>query len=547
MNEEIKQQNTLSSKNSYSGVRFFISEQMLKADFTADILDTPLNQETIQEELRKAELSQHQLSDDVLLNLISNSESNYDEEISIEKHSDASFELVVDKNQMNLAIKVESAQGGKELIFDEVFDALLEANVKPDFIDKEQLMLSLANHENEVLPIATGVEPINGEDSRFEVLFKVDTKKDLMGSHDGNINHYETHDYISIELNSPVMKRIPHTKATVGSTVFGEDIDGDDGKQIDFTLDDTVAIDSSNSDLLVTAKKGHPFASDKGVHIDDTLTIKNASLRSGNIYFDGSVEITGEVMPNVVIEATGDIHVQGMVENARLIAGNDITVCAGILSTKLYDHNSNKDFTPECSLVAQGTITVKYCNSICATAKKDILIETYTMHSHLKAGGEIIIGNNNGKGVNMGMAANIFGSEAYVITHLICGKLKDVKQKNKKIINALKRNKSEMSLLKTVLNRIKSKGSPAKVGSVILQKAKKIHDEIKLLKNKVLSLEAELILAKKELYLSKNVKININKKLYPNVHITINEANAVSKREHDAAVISCENYEIQFN
>jgi uncharacterized protein (DUF342 family) len=43
------------------------------------------------------------------------------------------------------------------------------------------------------------------------------------------------------------------------------------------------------------------------------------------------------------------------------------------------------------------------------------------------------------------------------------------------------------------------------------------------------------------------VKISVNKKLYPNVHITVNDVNVVTKREHEKTVISCEDYEIKFN
>lgn len=552
MNEEDK---IPPESNSYSTIRFYVSEQMLKASFTADSLMTPLEQDAILELLNQSGFSKHQFDDEVLQNLISNSEQNYDQEISIEKHTDASFEFIVDKEQMSLAIKVEAANGGDALDFEQVFDALLEASVKPKYIDKEQLKLSLIDDSNEIFPIATGIEPINGEDSYFEVLFNIDTETSPKGSADGTINHYETHDYITVEINQGVMKRIPHTLGTNGKTVFGEDIEGEDGDKIEFLIDDSVSISENDSNLLIATKKGHPVATENGVHIDDTLTLKNANLQSGNIHFDGSVEITGDVMPNVVIEATGDIHVKGMVENASLIAGNDITVCAGILSSKLYDQSEQDHYTPECSLKAEGTITAKYCNSISASAKKDILIETYAMHSQLNAGENIVIGNNNGKGVliggnsnaKTGLTTNILGSAAYVITHIHCGKINEVKLLNKKIISFLKRTKSELNLLETVLTKIKNKGSPTKVGSVVLQKAKKVHDEIIELKQKIPIAETELIAAKKELFLNRSVKINVNKRLFPNVHITINDVNSVSKREHEQTIISCENYELIFN
>jgi uncharacterized protein (DUF342 family) len=552
MNEEDK--NSPEPK-SYSTIRFFDSEQMLKVDFTADSLTTPLEQEAILEILNQSDYSKHQLNEEMLQKLSSISEQNYDKEISIEQHTDASFEFIVDKDEMSLAIKVETAKGGDDLNYNHVLDALLETSVNPEYIDKEKLKLSLIGDAEESISIAKGIEPIHGEDSYFEVLFNINTEKSPKDSADGTINHYDTRDYITVEMNQGVMKRIPHTLATSGMTVYGEDIAGEDGKKIEFSIDDSVSTSESDPNLLIASKKGHPVATETGVHIDDTLTIKNASLQSGNINFDGSVQITGDVMPNVVIEATGDIHVKGMVENASLIAGNDITICAGVLSSKLYDKNDQESYTPECFIKAQGTIIAKYCNSIGASAKKHILVETYAMHSQLSAGENIIIGNNNGKGAligghssaKKGLITNTLGSAAYVITHVSCGNIAELKKLNKRISNFLKRTKSELTLLEAVLTKIKNKGSPTKVGDVVLQKAKKIHDEINELKRKTLSAESKIIEVHKELLLSKSVKININKKLFPNVHITINGINTVSKREREQAVISCEDYEINFN
>jgi len=551
MNDQIKD----SSLSAYSSIRFYVSDEMLLAEFNPDSLKEPLDETTIVQLLESSGLGKHILEEEALHNLVEHSENNHQGDISLEKHTDASFELKIDKQQMSAAIAIQPAQGGEDLIYDEVLAFIIEASIDEQYLDRK-LLANCLNVEHEKPPvIATGIAPVNGEDSKFEILFNTVTETGPKKTDAGNIDHYETHQYITVDENQPVMKRIPHTTGTPGHTVTGEEVSAENGKVIKFSIDNTVKVDKADPNMLLAAKKGHPVASETGVHIDDTLKVKEADLKSGNIHFDGSVEITGEVHPNVVVEASGDVFVHGMVENATLISGNDITVGAGILSSKLYDHNSEDDFMPECRLKAKGTIVAKYCNTICAIAKKDIKIETYSMHSQLSAGRNLIFGDDNGKGVvigginfgKYGISANVIGSDAYVKTTIECGNQQTIKKQQHKIQKRIKRFRNELALLETMLNKIKSKGTPTTLGKVILKKAKKIFDEINKNKDIINDLELKLKSIDNELSLSQHVKIHAHKKLYSNVHITINGVHSISNREHEETIISCEDYQLQFN
>ena len=53
-------------------------------------------------------------------------------------------------------------------------------------------------------------------------------------------------------------------------------------------------------------------------------------MTRGNIRFGGDVEITGDVEPNMVIEAAGNIIVGGHVSTASLTAGGDILLKKGM-------------------------------------------------------------------------------------------------------------------------------------------------------------------------------------------------------------------------
>ena len=56
----------------------------------------------------------------------------------------------------------------------------------------------------------------------------------------------------------------------------------------------------------------------------------NVDYDYGNIDFNGSVHITGSVLPGFTVKAKGDIVVDKNVEDAYLEAGGDINVKMGI-------------------------------------------------------------------------------------------------------------------------------------------------------------------------------------------------------------------------
>jgi len=81
-----------------SSVKFFVSEHMLMADFTPDSLAHSLDENTLLQLLESSGFGKHQLDEECLLNMVQLSENNYQGEISVEKHTDASFEVIIDKD-----------------------------------------------------------------------------------------------------------------------------------------------------------------------------------------------------------------------------------------------------------------------------------------------------------------------------------------------------------------------------------------------------------------------------------------------------------------
>jgi uncharacterized protein (DUF342 family) len=129
------------------------------------------------------------------------------------------------------------------------------------------------------------------------------------------------------------------------------------------------------------------------------------------IRHDGDVRVYGSVRKGARIEAAGGIHVVGDVETAFLDAGGDILITGGLLGTA----------RSRC-----GSVACKFAQGARLDARRgDVTIQESSMHSHLRAGrsvfvGEILLGGTAYAEVLL--EARTAGSPSLVPTVLMAGR-----------------------------------------------------------------------------------------------------------------------------
>jgi uncharacterized protein (DUF342 family) len=90
-------------------------------------------------------------------------------------------------------------------------------------------------------------------------------------------------------------------------------------------------ISADDPDLLAAAINGQPVEIPGGMMVEPVFTVPAVSMASGNINFDGTVSVKGDVAKGMSVNATGDIEVDGVVEMASLEAGGDIVIKGGVI------------------------------------------------------------------------------------------------------------------------------------------------------------------------------------------------------------------------
>lgn len=52
------------------------------------------------------------------------------------------------------------------------------------------------------------------------------------------------------------------------------------------------------------------------MRVDEVLSVKQVDIRHGHVMFEGSLLVTGDVMPGMRIKTSGDVVIGGFVEGA---------------------------------------------------------------------------------------------------------------------------------------------------------------------------------------------------------------------------------------
>jgi hypothetical protein len=171
----------------------------------------------------------------------------------------------------------------------------------------------------------------------------------------------------------------PATPGVEGRTIKGAAIAPRPGRDEPFAAELVGAvIDSSDPNVLKASVTGQPVRVPCGIMVEPVLRVPEVNLATGNIYFDGTVQVEGDVNNTMKVQATGDIVVGGTVEGAQLDAGGNITIKGGVIA--------------QARVKAGGAITARFAEAASLEAGTVIALDDMALESQLRSGNQILIG-----------------------------------------------------------------------------------------------------------------------------------------------------------
>ncbi|WP_428244038.1 DUF342 domain-containing protein [Gynuella sp.] len=469
-------------------------------------------------------------------------------EADIAEKRDAEISISVADDHMKAYATTTQAYGGATLTADDVVRALKNKGVIEQAMDMDAIQKLITLPFTNKMQVATGKQSVIGKNGYFKwLLEKEETSVHFVGNDEGIVDFRAGKKYLVVDQGASVLKYVPAEKGSDGYDIRGHTLNGADGKDIKAERNwEGIEQAYHDPNIYVAKYKGHPVNLNPGARIDKSLQFKAIDLKTGHVKFDGSLEINGDILPGMKVQATGDIFIRGTIESALVESGANIYIAGGILGNE--QETKDDVVLPEhfeCYIRAKGDVHARFVSSVQIYAGHDIHLREYSMHSELYAGNGLFLGQEGGKGILIGGQAivgktavvNQLGNGTYVITQLQIG-LSDTLDRH---FQYLKDEKHELqSQAQTHIEALQTlKTNHPDVESLdqeTLQRVFEIKATINRLKHRAHELNFKI-----HCYTAMDTpgKYSVSsRKAYPNVNIGI--MNLVRKLEHEHNHLSLE-------
>ncbi|SDH40670.1 DUF342 domain-containing protein [Propionivibrio dicarboxylicus] len=373
-------------------------------------------------------------------------------DLAIGERRDGSFTLEVAPDATHVWLKIEPACGGKRIDSDEVFIALGAAGVTFG-IDAPAITAACAANLAGRFEVARAVPAIDGEDGSFELLVSDARNRSPQVNDKGLIDFRDLGDIPTVTADQPLMRRRPPTRGKPGCNVRGGAILARDGASVAFADHlEGAYVDPADPDLLRATYSGQPVCGEKGVSVENVLRVRNVNMATGNIGFDGTVVVEGEVLPGMKVNATGDIIVASVVDGAMLNAGGDISIGGGAIA--------------KANIRAGGAVTVRFVESAEIYAGTTLAVEDSALQADLQANNQILVGVKNPRGKLSGGSARamlliqapVLGAATGGVTQLVLGVNPVLDAEYKALLQSIETRKEEEDKLDKLAKHLVKQG-----------------------------------------------------------------------------------------
>lgn len=250
-------------------------------------------------------------------------------------------------------------------------------------IDKELISKFLADRKYCTdFIVASGTPPKQGSDASIEYFFNTDLRVRPTLNEDGSVDFFHLNMINHCKTGDLLAKLTPAVQGELGLNVKGERIKPREvhAKLLKFGHNIKMSEDKTE---LYSEVDGHVSLVEGKVFVSNVFEVENVDNSIGNIDYDGSVRVNGNVTENFSVKAAGNIEVRGVVEGAYLEAGGDIIIARGM-------NGMHKGV-----LKAGGNVISKFIENSKVTADGYVDSESI-MHSTVNAGTDVHVTGKRG-------------------------------------------------------------------------------------------------------------------------------------------------------
>lgn len=338
---------------------------------------------------------------------------------------------------------------GERMTFREFMGDLAQKNIKFGIMEKElEEFFENPQYCTNIL-VAKGEPPRHGTDARIEYYFETDLTAKPTLKEDGSVDFFHLNTISHCKEGDVLAKLFPEDAGEDGTSVYGEKIKPRAVKRETLRFGRNISLTEDRM-MIKSDVNGHVTLVDGKVFVSNVLEVENVDNSTGNIDYDGSVTIRGNVCTNFSVKAKGNIEVNGVVEGAYLEADGNIIIARGM------------NGMVKGTLRAGGNVIAKYIENSKVYAGGYVSTESI-LHSEVMAGTEVLVTGRRGFITGGRVCATnlvrvkTLGSSMGADTTIEVGADPEVKLKLQQLQKQMVENKKAVDSMRPVLTSVAQK------------------------------------------------------------------------------------------
>lgn len=356
-------------------------------------------------------------------------------------------EVEISTNSMEAYIRVLAKD--KVITRERLMDILDLHDIHAGILEKGvEEILSGKSNRKPVL-IARGQIPRKGADGWYECYFRTMINKRPKIMKDGSADYKNVEWFETVKAGQKLAYYHRAEPGTDGYTVSGKVIPAQRGLEKGILVGKGFEMQDDRKTYISTVD-GMVKMNDTTLEVSRHLEVEDVTLATGNINFDGSLHIKGNVENGTEIRVSEDLEIDGNVGAATIICGGSILLKKGM-------NSSGNGF-----IQAKKNIVSRFFESVRVEAEEDIQVNK-CLNSQLYAGGMIISSSTIAGGVasaEKGFRITNAGNSIGLYTALKIGYNEQMQEKMQSLNSAIWEADQELRMLNNSYQSIVAKYPP---------------------------------------------------------------------------------------
>ena len=230
---------------------------------------------------------------------------------------------------------------------------------------------------------AVGKKPVQGKNASIEYLFQTDRKAKPRLKDDGSVDFHHLDNISHVSKGDVLAVLTKEDPGVSGIDIYGAEVRPARVERLSLKHGNNIEL-TEDGLQLISMVDGHVTLEGDRVFVSNNFDVPaDVDNSTGDVEYNGSVTIKGNVRTGFSVHAQGNIEIFGVVEGASIYADGDIILHRGIQGMG------------KGKIVCKGNLVSKFIES--AEIQVDGYIETDTiLHSNVSAKGDVYVRGKNG-------------------------------------------------------------------------------------------------------------------------------------------------------